>query len=244
INLGRVFELWRIATQGLHTTNISGYVTAYKMTYSLDARIWNTYKESNNSLHKNFTGNRNTFNTSCNNLNNSYTTPLVARFVRIYPVTWVVHMCMRIELLGVPYNVNTSCSSTVCLCADGFHGDGRNCTDVDVAGSTTDNYLGIAIGLPVIAVLLILFIIGALLFTRYRRMHVIRRPKSPKQPGSRPSSTVIGQIDKLFDDERKLRDSVSLRSLQFSIPSVHPSLTALNNIGLSTKGSPYETLQA
>lgn len=76
----------------------------------------------------------------------------------------------------------------------------------------------------------------------FRKIRVIRRPKTSSKTNSRPSSTVFGQIDKLFDDERKTRDSVSLHSLQFSIPSLHPSLTALNNIGVNTKAAPYETL--
>ncbi|XP_020908531.1 fibrillin-2 isoform X2 [Exaiptasia diaphana] len=134
--------------------------------------------------------------------------------------------------------------SFYCACTRGYRSSSGNCTADSVAGQFTHRrYLGIAIGLPVIVIVVVISVSLAYIVTRRRRKRVVRRPKPSNQTSSRPPSTVIGQIDKLlFDDDRKLRDSVSLNSLQFSIPSVHPSLTALNNITINNTKTSHETL--
>lgn len=52
INLGKVFELSRIATQGANKANVSGYVTSYKIDYSLYGDAWYTYQDNGNSSDK------------------------------------------------------------------------------------------------------------------------------------------------------------------------------------------------
>lgn len=52
INLGKVFELSSIATQGVNKANVTGYVTSYRIEYSLYDDAWYTYKDTGNSVDK------------------------------------------------------------------------------------------------------------------------------------------------------------------------------------------------
>lgn len=56
--------------------------------------------------------------------------PVVARFIRIYPLTWNGSLCMRLEVLGAPCPVS----------AWGWQGHGR------VAGATWGGLAGGQIG--------------------------------------------------------------------------------------------------
>lgn len=49
--------------------------------------------------------------------------PVVARFIRVYPLTWNGSLCMRLEVLGCP--VSRECRELVGAQRDGWGGPGR-----------------------------------------------------------------------------------------------------------------------
>ncbi|KAJ7370383.1 hypothetical protein OS493_032559 [Desmophyllum pertusum] len=88
INLRKITMVTAIATQGRY--DLSQWVTSYKICYGqkLDGFC--------EPLDKTFLGNtnRNTL------VTHTFTTPIYARFVRIFPLTWVLYNSMRLELYG------------------------------------------------------------------------------------------------------------------------------------------------
>jgi RHS repeat-associated protein len=89
IDLGVVKSVDGIATQGRFNTD--QWVTSYKVAYSVDGANWTDLAQS-------FTGNtdRNTV------VQNLFSSPIAARFVRIKPVSWYSHISMRAEVISIP----------------------------------------------------------------------------------------------------------------------------------------------
>ncbi|XP_001641718.3 pro-epidermal growth factor isoform X2 [Nematostella vectensis] len=414
IDLGSTYRISRVATQGSPHGNLTGHVTSYKISYSIDSVTWQTYNTHNSAVEQVFVGNIDESSTACSFINTTHQAPLVARTVKIIPVTWRRHICLRVELFGElldqckeTCHLNASCfvnnsytTNTTCVCRPGFTGNGINCTDIDECASanscsadqicvntvgsyacachagftgsrcadldecklepspcseyancrntigsfschcrhgftgfglacidvdecevttarchsnascvntvgsyycschvgyemdgdtgrcidideclrdrgacgdwsTCQNTIGsyfcicrhgyrsrdgrnctvshkleealdfdssvnlaIAVGLPVVAIAVILALVGGYFFYKSRIHSPCHRNSSPHVTGSRPPSTVFGHIDQMFDDDahKRLRDSVSLRSFQFNIPSVRHSLVTLHNI--------------
>ncbi|XP_007653088.2 lactadherin isoform X1 [Cricetulus griseus] len=83
-----------IITQGARDFGQVQYVASYKVAHSNDGVEWTIYKEQGTD--KVFLGN------SDNNSHkkNIFETPIVARYVRVLPVSWHKRITLRLELLG------------------------------------------------------------------------------------------------------------------------------------------------
>ncbi|VDO13375.1 unnamed protein product [Rodentolepis nana] len=72
------------------------YVTLFKMSYSNDSLLWFFYKDAAHLDQRVFTGNTQTLTERVHYLS----APIVARYVRIHPISWRGRIAMRVGLLG------------------------------------------------------------------------------------------------------------------------------------------------
>ncbi|KAK3744449.1 hypothetical protein QZH41_012870, partial [Actinostola sp. cb2023] len=96
IDLGARTIVTGVATQG-RESKYPKFVQSYTLSYSDDGNLWTKHPTR-------FTGNidMSTITT------NSISPPIIARYVRIIPLTWKLHICMRAELYGCTVNPSTT----------------------------------------------------------------------------------------------------------------------------------------
>ena len=113
VDFGEITRVTGVATQG-RGDNYQQWVTAYKIMYSNDKRVWKYYREDNEDkvslafrevLHlyihdtwylKAFSANSDRFGVVRNNFAQAVST----RYIRIKPVSWHRHISMRAEFFG------------------------------------------------------------------------------------------------------------------------------------------------
>ncbi|CAH3187471.1 unnamed protein product [Porites evermanni] len=87
----------RVSTQGRETTSYGEvYVKAYRLQYSNDGVNFQYYKESGTTNAKEFDGNIDHYSVVHHDLN----PPITERYIRFRPLTWNVHISMRVEIYG------------------------------------------------------------------------------------------------------------------------------------------------
>ncbi|CAH3196767.1 unnamed protein product, partial [Porites evermanni] len=91
IDLGSPRQLSMIGTQGRNTTN-NQFVSSYSVRYSSSGRIFSTLQG------KKFPGNSDKNTVVWNALRGPGGGPLVAQYIRIYPLEFYANICMRVEL--------------------------------------------------------------------------------------------------------------------------------------------------
>lgn len=96
INLQRRMRVTGVITQGAKRIGSPEYVKSYKVAYSDDGKTWRTYKVKGTEEDIIFRGNIDN-NTP---FANSFTPPIEAQYVRIYPQVCRRHCTLRMELLG------------------------------------------------------------------------------------------------------------------------------------------------
>uniref|UniRef100_A0A1A8S5I8 EGF-like repeats and discoidin I-like domains 3b n=2 Tax=Nothobranchius rachovii TaxID=451742 RepID=A0A1A8S5I8_9TELE len=96
INLLRRMRVTGLITQGAKRIGSPEYVKSYKVAYSDDGKTWRTYKVKGKDEDKIFKGNVDNNAPSAN----SFTPPIEAQYVRIYPQVCRRHCTLRTELLG------------------------------------------------------------------------------------------------------------------------------------------------
>ncbi|XP_066290420.1 discoidin, CUB and LCCL domain-containing protein 2-like isoform X2 [Branchiostoma lanceolatum] len=94
VDLGKVAEVWGVVTQG-RFRDYKEWVTTYKLHFSTDGNNWASYTDGS-GRQKVFQGNID-FETPLRHL---LAKPVTARHVRFIPLSWNVHICMRVEVLG------------------------------------------------------------------------------------------------------------------------------------------------
>ncbi|KAL2092370.1 hypothetical protein ACEWY4_012168 [Coilia grayii] len=96
INLQRRMRVTGLITQGAKRIGSPEYVKSYKVASSNDGKTWRTYKVKGTDEDMIFRGNVD------NNAPyaNSFTPPIEAQFIRIYPQVCRRHCTLRMELLG------------------------------------------------------------------------------------------------------------------------------------------------
>jgi len=90
VDMGAVHSVCAVAIQGSPYENV--WTTRFKVHFSTGGVIWNTYKENNEQ--KVFPGNTDQHSI----MKHSLSPGIEARFVRIYPVTYHTHPCLRAEI--------------------------------------------------------------------------------------------------------------------------------------------------
>ena len=96
-DFGQLQRIQAVATQGRADTNY--WVTSYKFAYSTEGVTYD-YVTSDDGSDRVFAGNsdRNTV------VEHSFDVPIIARFVRLYPQTYVIYMALRWKVYGCSYN--------------------------------------------------------------------------------------------------------------------------------------------
>ncbi|XP_075448773.1 EGF-like repeat and discoidin I-like domain-containing protein 3 isoform X6 [Ascaphus truei] len=96
INLQRKMRVTGVITQGAKRIGSPEYIKSYKIAYSDDGKSWATYKVKRTSDDMIFRGNVD------NNTPyaNSFTPPIEAQYIRLYPQVCRRHCTLRMELLG------------------------------------------------------------------------------------------------------------------------------------------------
>uniref|UniRef100_A0A1W7RGB8 Lactadherin-like protein n=1 Tax=Agkistrodon contortrix contortrix TaxID=8713 RepID=A0A1W7RGB8_AGKCO len=100
INLLKKMFLFGVVTQGAGRLGASEFVRTYKVSYSLDGRVFEFYKDENENREKIFSGNTDKY-TAVTNMFNS---PVIAQYFRIHPVTYEGGYTLRFELIGCEMN--------------------------------------------------------------------------------------------------------------------------------------------
>ncbi|KAI4891731.1 hypothetical protein NFI96_020859 [Prochilodus magdalenae] len=96
INLQRRMRVTGLITQGAKRIGSPEYVKSYKVASSDDGKTWRTYKVKGTDEDMVFRGNVDNNTPSAN----SFTPPIEAQYVRIYPQVCRRHCTLRMELLG------------------------------------------------------------------------------------------------------------------------------------------------
>ncbi|XP_051937688.1 coagulation factor V [Hippocampus zosterae] len=86
----------QVATQGAKQLFQSQFVTNYSISYSNDRRNWILYKGDSKYPIKVFTGNQEAYVTQTN----TFSPPVIARFIRLHPVHWYNMATVRMEYYG------------------------------------------------------------------------------------------------------------------------------------------------
>ncbi|KAH0628074.1 hypothetical protein JD844_008768 [Phrynosoma platyrhinos] len=96
INLQRKMRITGVITQGAKRIGSPEYIKSYKIAYSNDGKLWATYKVKGTTEDMVFRGNVD------NNTPyaNSFTPPIKAQYIRLYPQVCRRHCTLRMELLG------------------------------------------------------------------------------------------------------------------------------------------------
>uniref|UniRef100_A0A3Q2P2I4 EGF like repeats and discoidin domains 3 n=1 Tax=Fundulus heteroclitus TaxID=8078 RepID=A0A3Q2P2I4_FUNHE len=102
INLQRRMRVTGLITQGAKRIGSPEYVKSYKVAYSDDGKTWRTYKVKGKDEDMIFRGNVDNNAPSAN----SFTPPIEAQFVRVYPQVCRRHCTLRMELLGCELTVD------------------------------------------------------------------------------------------------------------------------------------------
>ncbi|KAI5097674.1 coagulation factor VIII [Silurus meridionalis] len=105
VDLLRPMVVHGIQTQGAKTSfGLKDMFTViFTISYSLDQKTWKTYKGNSSELGYKFNGNLDGSRVN----ENLFTPPIIGRYIRIHPITYVTRPTLRFELLGCDLN---SCS--------------------------------------------------------------------------------------------------------------------------------------
>ncbi|XP_029018927.1 discoidin domain-containing receptor 2 isoform X2 [Betta splendens] len=100
VDLGRLTFLTVVGTQGRYARNSGNeYARAYRLNYSRDAVLWTSWK--NRAGNPVMEANKNAYDYVINDVH----PPIIARYVRVIPVTRVsTTVCMRLELYGCSWD--------------------------------------------------------------------------------------------------------------------------------------------
>ncbi|KAK7120918.1 hypothetical protein R3I94_020790 [Phoxinus phoxinus] len=96
INLQHRMRVTGLITQGAKRIGSPEYVKSYKVAYSEDGKAWSVFKVKDTDEDMMFTGNSDNNAPSAN----SFSPPIEAQYIRIYPQVCRKHCTLRMELLG------------------------------------------------------------------------------------------------------------------------------------------------
>ncbi|XP_007942330.1 adipocyte enhancer-binding protein 1 [Orycteropus afer afer] len=96
VDTRRTTKITGVITQGRDSSIHDDFVTTFFVGFSNDSQTWTMY--SNGYEEMTFHGNVD----KDTPVLSEFPEPVVARFIRIYPLTWNGSLCMRLEVLGCP----------------------------------------------------------------------------------------------------------------------------------------------
>ncbi|XP_073771364.1 EGF-like repeat and discoidin I-like domain-containing protein 3 isoform X7 [Danio rerio] len=96
INLLRRMRVTALITQGAKRIGSPEYVKSFKVAYSEDGKAWSLFKVKGTDEDMIFTGNTDNSSPSVN----SFSPPIEAQYIRVYPQICRKHCTLRMELLG------------------------------------------------------------------------------------------------------------------------------------------------
>ncbi|CAB1421067.1 unnamed protein product [Pleuronectes platessa] len=96
VDFQRPVVISQVATQGAKQMFNSHFVVKYFISYSTDRRKWIFYKGDSKGLRKVFIGNQEAYETK----RNTFSPPLIGRFIRLHPIHWNTKATVRMELYG------------------------------------------------------------------------------------------------------------------------------------------------
>ncbi|XP_047456763.1 coagulation factor V [Mugil cephalus] len=96
VDFQRPVVISRVETQGAKQFLSHHFVQKYTISYSNDRWKWIFYKGDSKEYRKMFTGNEEAYATSTN----TFFPPIIARFVRLHPITWFNTATVRMEFYG------------------------------------------------------------------------------------------------------------------------------------------------
>ncbi|XP_031562760.1 lactadherin-like isoform X5 [Actinia tenebrosa] len=104
VDLGRITNVTSISTQGF--AGVSDYfVSSFKLAYSIDRNFWKFVRE--NGVDKVFRGNKHGL-----DIKNNKFSQIEARYIKIFPVSFYIRICLRIELYGCVQGIPSNQHST------------------------------------------------------------------------------------------------------------------------------------
>ncbi|XP_062258155.1 coagulation factor V [Platichthys flesus] len=96
VDFQRPVVISQVATQGAKQMFNPHFVVKYFISYSTDRRKWIFYKGDSTGLRKVFVGNQEAYETK----RNTFSPPLIGRFIRLHPIHWNTKATVRMELYG------------------------------------------------------------------------------------------------------------------------------------------------
>ncbi|XP_075921997.1 inactive carboxypeptidase-like protein X2 isoform X2 [Petromyzon marinus] len=96
VDARRITNFTGVITQGRNSQQTHAWITSYKVMFSNDSHSWITYQ--NGADERLFEANHDQDTPVVNELEIA----VVARYIRINPITWHGDICMRLEVLGCP----------------------------------------------------------------------------------------------------------------------------------------------
>ncbi|XP_078415826.1 coagulation factor V [Cetorhinus maximus] len=96
VDLERSMVVTKIATQGASVFFVQNYITAFSIEYSVDGNNWIFYNGNSRSNKQIFEGNSDGTGIDFN----SFNPPILARYLKLYPVSFKVTPALRMELYG------------------------------------------------------------------------------------------------------------------------------------------------
>ncbi|XP_069389658.1 coagulation factor V isoform X2 [Paralichthys olivaceus] len=96
VDFQRPVVISQVATQGAKQMFKYQYVIKYLISYSTDRRKWIFYKGNSSDLRKVFSGNEESYASK----RNTFSPPLIGRFIRLHPIRWYNKATVRMEFYG------------------------------------------------------------------------------------------------------------------------------------------------
>ncbi|XP_034430853.1 coagulation factor V [Hippoglossus hippoglossus] len=96
VDFQRPVVISQVATQGAKQMFNYHFVVKYFISYSTDRRKWIFYKGDSGGLRKVFIGNQEAYVTK----SNTFSPPLIGRFIRLHPMNWYNKATVRMEFYG------------------------------------------------------------------------------------------------------------------------------------------------
>ncbi|XP_052701549.1 uncharacterized protein LOC128178433 [Crassostrea angulata] len=104
VDFGRTFTIMAVVTKGLNFSNLIEYVKKYRVKYSNTGSTWNTVQIGTTNE---FIANSDT----TTPVTNILPSPVVARYIRLYPTEHYMFRSLRFDVIGCEANVVTTTSS-------------------------------------------------------------------------------------------------------------------------------------